>query len=109
MRDCFSLNLNPSYDQSMTEFRNNIIYLQEYLPSYNLELKISWKLHIVLSHVVPFCENQKCGLARFAEQAIKSVHPKFKSTWNRYKISSIHSGHGDALKNAVTSFSARRR
>ena len=78
------------------------------MPQQDLQLKITWKMHMVLCHIGPFCEKNNCGLARFAEQTIESVHAKFKSTWARYKVSSIHSGHGDCLKNAVADFGIKR-
>ena len=92
----------------MSAFMNNISYLEEHLPKHGLQLKNSWKLHIVLSHVLPFCEQKNCGLARFAELTIESIHAKFKSIWARYKVSDVNKGHEDRLMNAVADFGAKR-
>ena len=87
---------------------NSIAYLDEYFPKHGLQLKVSWKLHIVISHVLPFCEQKKCGLARFAEQTIENIHAKFKSTSARYKVSDVNNGHGDCLLKAVADFGSKR-
>ena len=67
----------------MNAFKDNINFLESYLPVCNAELKVTWKLHIVLSRVEQFFIKQKSCLAKFDEQTIESVHTEFKSTWGR--------------------------
>ena len=106
---CFSFSLSPDFETKIEKFKICILHLKEILPAHNQTLKISWKLHIVLYHLKPFCQKKKTGLAAFAEQAIESVHSKFTPTWKRYKVSKQHSMNGVSLKRAVVAFSAVRR
>ena len=106
---CFEHDLKPGYKTIIHQFQHDVERLKKHLSQYGKELKISWKLHIVLEHLEPFCDNNKCGLARYAEQAIESAHSKFAPTWKRYKVDKIHGGHGDALKRATVSFTSLRR
>ena len=106
---CFSFSLAPDFETRIENFKRIIFHLKEVLPAHNQKLKISWKLHIVIYHLKPFCQQKKMGLAAFAEQAIESVHAKFTPTWRRYKVSKEHSMNGDCLKRAVAAFSAARR
>ena len=63
----------------------------------------------MLAHIVPFCEENQCGLTRFAEQTGEAIHSKFKPTWTRYKRNVSHKDHGKNLHKAVSDFSSRRR
>ena len=83
--------------------------MKTHVNKHGLFFKVSWKLHILLEHLGPFLEQKGVGLGRFAEQAIESVHAKFKPTWQRYKVSQVHEGQGDCLKKARVNFSARRQ
>ena len=85
-----------------------VLFLENCLPVCNAELKVTWKLHIVLSHVEQFFTKQKSGQAKFAEQTIESVLAKFKGTWGRYKVASVNRKHGQCLKQAVVDFSFKR-
>ena len=105
----FSYKLDPDFEKKMALFKKCIDELEVHLPEHGLNLRISWKLHIVLFHLEPFCKEKKTGLGKYAEQAIESVHAKFTPTWKRYKVSKTHANHGDCLKKAVVNFSAIRR
>ena len=109
VESCYSYELNPFLHEVMEEFKRSVYLLKSHLAKFDVKSSISWKLHIVLFHVKPFCIQRECGLGKYAEQAIESLHAKFKSTWSRYNWVAVHKSHGNALKRAVVSFSAARR
>ena len=109
--ECFSSQLGESLVPSMVKLKNSFDYLIFMSDELNCKKKISitWKIHILFEHVVPFCIQTKRGLALFAEQTGESVHCKFKPTWARYKRDHSHMDHGDSLLRAISNFSYKRR
>lgn len=109
VNDCFSNDLSSNADNSMGKLKESYIHLMEYTKEeFEYDLPITWKIHILFAHVVPFCSHVGCGLSRFAEQTGEAVHSKFKPTWARYKRNIDHVDHDDAVFSAVSNFSFRR-
>ena len=71
---------------------------------FELNLTVSWKIHIAVCHILPYIEKNKTGLGNFAEQTGEAIHHQFKKTWINYKRSVNHSEHGRRLQNAVVQF-----
>ena len=65
--DCFCDFLSPNVKHSIARLKDSCNYLIEFSKDYNYTLPIEWKIHMMLAHIVPFCEENQCGLARFAE------------------------------------------
>ena len=89
--------------------KESFLNLQDYAESLNYKLSVTWKVHILLCHVLPFCLSVDCGLARFAEQTGEAIHAKFKPTWQCYKVKPDKANHGEKLCSAVSVFSAVRK
>ena len=105
---CFGANLEPEYEIAIAKFRDSFICCKELAELLGHKLSLTWKLHIVMTHVAPFVKFHNCGLGRYAEQVGEAIHAKFKPTWSRYKRSEGHPLHGDKLLKAVTDFGAKR-
>ena len=73
--DCFCDFLNPNVKHSTARLKVSYNYLIEFSKDYNYTLPITWKVHIMLAHIVPFCEENQCGLRRFAEQTGETITP----------------------------------
>lgn len=55
----------------------NVFFAELSACLYNVELKVSWKLDMLLAHVELYLEIIKWGLALTAKQAIEASHHKF--------------------------------
>ena len=66
--------------------------------------KNTWKIHILVSHLVPFIKHNLIGLGVFAEQAVESAHHHHFKVWKRYKRRLDHQEYGVQLKKSVVQF-----
>ena len=99
------LELGLNIPRILNEFKNSFSYLQKYVQDiFELNLTVSWKVHIAVCHILPYIEKNKTGLGNFAEQTGEAIHHQFKKTWINYKRSVNHSEHGRRLQNAVVQF-----
>lgn len=105
---CFGHSLEPGFEESVTKLKNSFLSLQELVLIFGKKLSLTWKVHIILCHVVPFVQHHNCGLGRYAEQCGEAIHAKFKPTWARFKRTEGHSEHSEKLLAAVTQFGGRR-
>ena len=76
------------------EFQKKFEACQEYCQDVlGVRLTLTWKIHIIavhLPHLPQFLSIAKCGMARFAEQAIESAHADFKKTYARFRVAESH-------------------
>ena len=86
---CFGNNLEVDYERNVNSFRDSFLFCCEVAASLETQLRVSWKVHAVMNHVVPFCKEHNCGLSRFAEQTGEAIHSKFAPTWARLGYISI--------------------
>ena len=107
--DCFSSILSPDLEKDMVKLKVSFIKCQNIAENVDFNLNVTWKVHILFCHVVPFCLKKRCGLSKFAEQTGEAIHSKFKPTWQRFKRSGVHPNHGENLLKSVVDFSNRRR
>ena len=103
---CFGNTLETGIE--ISKLKNSFISTQELALIFGKKLSLTWKIHIILCHVVPFVKYHRCGLGRYAEQCGESIHAKFKPTWSRYKRSEGHSEHSDKHLAAVKHFGGSR-
>ena len=71
-----------------------------------VQLTITWKLHMVCTHLEQQLTKLGTGMAGVCEQAGEAVDCKFKPTKARYKRNKYHSSHGKAQKLAVLHWSS---
>ena len=105
---CFGRNLDSDSEHKISLFKNAFLCLQETAFSLGKTLTVSWKIHIICSHVFPSVKHAGCGLSKYAEQCGVAIHAKFKPTWQRYKCNIDHKDYGDRLKTAVVDFGIKR-
>ena len=65
---CFGQDLMDNFQEKIEKFRTGFMDLQHYVLGFGIDLRVSWKIHILLNHVQPFVSFHQCGLAKFAEQ-----------------------------------------
>ena len=101
----FRIELKLNFPRILNEFKNSFSYLQKYVQDiFELNLTISWKVHIAVCHILPYIEEFKTGLGNFADQTGEAIHHQFNKTCINYKCSVNHSEHGRRLQNAVVQF-----
>ena len=119
---CFGWDLEEGWEQAISNFTSMYAELQEYATAtLNLQLNITWKIHIIACHLKPFCDKVilliifilnnyllqfQCGLARYAEQVGESIHAKMKPVLLRHKRKAGHKDHGNRQQRAVVEFSS---
>ena len=107
-RSCFGFQLEDGYELCVFSFKNSFLACQEVAQSLGKKLSRTWKIHIVINHVVPFVKHNRTGLGQYAEQVGESIHAQFKPTWKRFKRSESHPEHDQRLLSAVKDFNKRR-
>ena len=91
---CFGNNLDNDFEDRICAFKSAFLECKDVSQSFGQDLRLTWKVHIIFNHIVPFCKYHNSGLGMFAEQTGESIHAKFKSTYARYKRDSQHIDHG---------------
>ena len=91
----------------MKNLQDSFIKLQDSLNvDFGYILKPSWKIHIVVCHLIPFLRKSKYGLGVFSEQAGESTHHHHGRIWQRFKRRIEHSDYPSKLKKSVVVFGA---
>jgi len=65
-RACFGIQLRPDYKQRVAAFESQYLSMPE--------LPLTSKIHMIITHLRPFCEAMGCGLGIYSEQAAESLH-----------------------------------
>ena len=101
----FSMFIGESIAQSVLDFKKAFENLQLHLlEKFNYQLNISWKVHILVCHLVPFLQHSQFGLGVYAEQAGESAHHYHYQVWKRYKCRLEHNDYAKQLKKSVIEF-----
>ena len=90
------------------KFTDSYSFVQEYVKQFGGCLEVSWKIHIIANHIIPFIEYTGHGLGHFAEQCGEAIHAKFKPTWQRYKTGPSNEQYGRKLKSSIVNFGVKR-
>lgn len=91
-KSCFGQDLVLSYKADIANFR------EAYLA---LGIPITPKVHIVLNHIIDFCESRGKGLGAYSEQATESAHYEFKKYFDRVRVSPEHPEYPQHLLKAM--------
>jgi hypothetical protein len=101
----FGLYLGENAGDKIDQFKKSFLDLQSYMKDiFDVEITVSWKIHIAVCHILPFVEKNRSSLGRFAEQCGEAVHSKFKPTWARFKRTMGHKDYSKKLKSATIQF-----
>ena len=73
-----------------------------------VNVRMSWKIHILTCHVGQWLDEHPVGLGIYAEQTCESAHADFKKTEKRYLVDEANPDHGKRLRRAVVDYSSKR-
>jgi len=105
---CFGMELSTTFKEDIEEFNTSIHFLLEYAKdTLKIKLEPTWKIHILVVHLLPFIEEKKSALGVFCEQTSEASHAVIKPTTQRFKRRSDHRDHGPKLFRAVTDFTSK--
>jgi hypothetical protein len=77
----FGIELDPKFETIFARFKDLLLQAHEHAG-----LPITPKAHIVAEHVVQWCRETGCGLARANEAAVEAAHQVWWDTWEHYKV-----------------------
>ena len=100
--------LEDYFEEAILIFKTSYQYIQQKLSSNGHTLTISWKIHIIFYHLVPFINSHKSSLGCYSEQCGEAIHSKFKPTWQRFKRNKEHPEYSDKIKRAIVDFNSKR-
>ena len=67
------------------------------------------KVHVVLAHVAPFCQERGKGLGSYSEQTLERLHSKWsEATKYKLRMLTTDSEYGNVLLKAVKDFNSNR-
>ena len=72
-----------------------------------IELRVTWKVHIAVCHILPFLHSTNSSLGVYCEQTGEAIHHEFKKTWNRCKRRVNHIDYAKRLKPSVVEFASK--
>lgn len=101
----FGMRIEHGIEEALEDFKASFIDLQVHLREYySFDLKPSWKVHILVAHLLPFLQHHEFGLGVYAEQAGESAHHHHREKWKRFKRRMNHEDYGPQLKKSVVHF-----
>ena len=101
----FGMKVEEFLSESILDFKDSFQKLQVHLnDSFEYQLNVSWKVHILICHLYPFLQHNIYGLGVYAEQAGQSAHHHYHQVWKRYKRRLEHDDYATQLKNSVVEF-----
>ena len=108
VQSCFSLELSTNFKEDFKDFTNSVENLIKYSnETLKIPLKPTWKVHILVTHVVTFLEEKKVGLGIYCEQTSEAAHSVMKPTIARFKRKADHELHGPRMLRAASAFSSQ--
>ena len=105
---CFSMHLATTYREDIEIFNQSVYALIDYCKAtLDINLKPTWKIHILVCHLLPFLEEKQTGLGIYCEQTSEAAHVMMQPTTKRFKRRSDHELHGAKLFRIATDYSAK--
>ena len=106
---CFSYELDPDYIKQMDHF---IISVWELISvckhKLSIKLSVTWKVHMVVSHVRAQLDKTGEGLAKDSEQTGEARNSKMSKEMQRFKMDEQNPHHGDRMLAGVRRFVSKR-
>lgn len=101
----FGMTKGSNLQEDVERFKESFGKLQQILLSkFNYNLRVSWKVHILVNHLTPFLEKTPYGLGVFSEQSGESAHHHHNEVWKRFKRRIDHHDYGPQLKKSVVEY-----
>nr|XP_047129568.1 uncharacterized protein LOC124809498 [Hydra vulgaris] len=105
---CFGMRLHDGYADAIVYIRK-LKENQEYVKTtFNHNLSMGRKGHIIEHHLVMFLNRTKLPLGVFFEQCSESVHHNMLKTLSRFSTSEFRENHGELLRKAIVKYSSHR-
>lgn len=106
---CFGYELASNYALLLDQFTTSVWELR-YVCETNLGIKLSvtWKLHMIVSHIKPDLDKTGEGLGKDSEQTGEAGHAKMKREMGRFKRDKGNSHHGERMLAGVRRFVTKR-
>ena len=95
---CFGQVLAPDYKHHIAEFKKAFLATGDDMYP---------KAHIIIEHVIPFCEHEKRALGIFSEQCSETAHKGFNFTYEKYKKNYVSDHFGKSFFDAVMKYNAQ--
>nr|XP_047132520.1 uncharacterized protein LOC124811227 [Hydra vulgaris] len=106
---CFGMKLHDGYADAIATYIRKLKENQEYVKTtFNHNLSMGWKGHIIEHHLVMFLNRTKLPLGVFSEQCSESVHHNMLKTLSRFSTSEFRENHGELLRKAIVEYSSHR-
>ena len=108
---CFVASLDASYRDLIADFERKFSLLQEYCQQCfdsTLQINVTWKVHILCTHLPQWLDKHPTGMSQYAEQAAEASHADFARSHKRFRRSESHPDHGKLLLRSVCDYSSRR-
>ena len=105
---CFSMDLGTTFREDIDTFNQSVFTLIDYCQgTLGINLKPTWKIHILVCHLKPFLEDKQTGLGIYCEQTSEAAHVMMQPTTKRFKRRSDHALHGAKMFRVATDYSAK--
>ena len=105
---CFSMDLALTYEEDIDTFNQSVYNMIDHCQGIlNINLKPTWKMHILVCHLKPFLDEKQTGLGIYCEQTSEAAHVMMQPTTKRFKRRSDHQLHGAKLFRSACDYSAK--
>ena len=105
---CFSMDLALTYEEDIDTFNQSVYNMIDHCQGIlNINLKPTWKMHILVCHLKPFLDEKQTGLGINCEQTSEAAHVMMQPTTKRFKRRSDHQLHGAKLFRSACDYSAK--
>ena len=97
-----SYTLNPNYKELILKYKTLLSALPDHMKDVcGQKPGFTWKEHILVTHLEPWLDAHKVGLAKYSEQASESIHHVHEvRNWANLKVPE---GHKDYAKRVLWS------
>ena len=108
-RACFSRKLETDWEKVIESFISSVWELISFYRLYlNLELSVTWKVHMVVTHLKRRLGRLGEGLADYSEQTGESGHHKVEVEMSRFHLAEDNPRHGERMLAGASRFNGKR-
>ena len=106
---CFGYKLASNYAKLLDDFTTAVWELISVCKSnLNIVLTVTWKVHMVVTHIKPELDRTGEGLGKDSEQTGEAGHAKMKREMARFKRDEANPQHGERMLAGVRRFVTKR-
>ena len=106
---CFSRELSSDWRIVLEEFKTSVWELISFSKfELNMEINVTWELHLIVAHLRPFLEKTGKGLADYSEHTGESGHYKVDKEMSRFKRELENPNYGEKVLSGARRFNSKR-